>query len=203
VYVPIWLLILLAGAFIWSLSRRGGGSQERPRTVESIEEYVDAKKGHLYELEHFDSPHFVDVCDAFDAMEMNYIRLKQRVAHELGTPLQVAKDWAAYVNALDDLKQARVLLDVDYSDDAWDKACESMNAPSIVKDEIEKKFKGLLGSDWIAPPPDYFARVEAAKKDAATIARGWKALYADSRHLDRLEELREAEKRASTEESRG
>jgi len=63
-------------------------------SVEDIEKNVRFRKEKMiFSLAHFDSPHFIDVQDAFDAMEINYLRLKQRFVHTSKKVLEIAKDW--------------------------------------------------------------------------------------------------------------
>lgn len=126
-------------------------------SVEDCEERSRYWKTRIFDLEHTDSPHFIDMQDAYDAMERNYMRIKQRLIHEPERVLEVAKDWNSYCEALRDIKSARVRLDFSSSDDDPD---EWFKQPYIIKDEIEKKFKGLLGEDFTDIPPDYFKRME-------------------------------------------
>ncbi|MBI2334257.1 hypothetical protein HYU96_00455 [Candidatus Daviesbacteria bacterium] len=199
-YLPVWLLIIGAIVAYWIYSRNSGkGILVQPSNVEGIEGSVQFLKNSIFELVHFDSPHFIDTQNAFDAMEINYFRLKQRFIHNPEKVLEIARDWQRYVEALGDLKFARVMLDVDWSDDAYDKTGERMKEPSIIKKEIEKKLKLLLGKDWQEIPPDYFKREETMKKpDEKTKAKlgldEWKFYYWGEKNLIRLDEIRQKEK---------
>ncbi len=202
-YIPLWLIVIGIIIAIWIYnSRKKAGFTERPDSVESIENSVRfLKEARIFNLEHFDSTHFIDKQNAFDAMEINYLRLKQRFSHIPEKVLEIARDWFKYVEALGDLKFARVMLDVDMSDEAFDNMDERSKEPSIIKDEVEKKFKSLLGEDWQKIPPDYFERMETTKKpDKETeaklgIADEWKYYYAGSANLFRLEEKRQKQKK--------
>jgi len=158
-YIPIWVLIIVIVIIYFVY-----GKKSKKITVEVIETQIPHLKERIFSLERFDSPHFLDVQNAFDAMEVNYLRLKQRNIHLPEKVLEIAEDWKRYVESLGDLKYARVMLDVDLNEGAWDRAEENMKEPSIVKIEIEKKFKSLLGEDWQKIPPDYFKRIENMKK---------------------------------------
>ncbi|MFY9484848.1 MAG: hypothetical protein WAP74_04540 [Patescibacteria group bacterium] len=157
--------------------------------MEDIEQGIYRQKNIIFSLNHFDSPHFIDVQNAFDAMEINYLRLKQRFAHVPDQALEIAKDWYRYAKALGDLKHARVMLAVDMDDYAF----EISKEPSVVKEEVEKKFKSLLGKDWQKIPLDYFERLEKMKKpDKKTAAKygigdGWKYYYQNDGNLFSLE----------------
>lgn len=191
-YIPTWLIIIGAIVifFIWKSKKKF----ERPASVEGIEKSIQFLKERIFELEHIDSPHFIDYQDAFDVMEVNYLRLKQRFSHTPDKVLEIARDWWKYVEALSDLKHARVMLDVDMSDNSWDNAGERMKEPSIVREEVEKKFKSLLGDDFQELSPDYFKRMETmGKSDSAKKGLGddWKFYYRDSGNLFKLQEKRQ------------
>lgn len=161
-YFPVWLIIAVAVVvyFIYKSKHKNGSGYQN---VEALEESVGRLKSMLFSEEHFKSPHFTDLQNTFDVMEANYFRLKQRLFHTPEKVLQVAKDWQNYVDALVKLKMVRVLLDVDSSDKAFDNATERSKEPSIVKDELEKKFRSMLGDDWQQIPPDFFQRIEDAR----------------------------------------
>jgi len=195
----IWLIII--GVIIWFYNSRNktGDSNisDLPSNVENAERGAYFWKQQLFELVHFDSPHFVDYQNAFDAMEINYLRLKQRFSNDSEKVLGIARDWCKYAEALNNLKYARAMLDVDWADGAFDRLEEKMKEPSIIKDEVEKKFKSLLGADWQELPPDYFKRKETMKEPTEEIrknlgiANEWKYYYQDSPNLWKLNEKRE------------
>lgn len=204
-YIPIWLIVVLAVViyFIYRSRKKGDDASILERsttTVEDIEGNIRYLKERLFSFEHFDSPHFIDVRDAFDAMEINYLRLKQRFSHDKEKTLEIVKDWHKYADSLTELKDARVMLDVDWSDDAFDNFRESNKEPSIIKEEVEKKFKSLLGEDWQDIPPDYFKKMETMKEpDKKTMAKykledDWKYYYRGSANLSNLEKRRKEEK---------
>lgn len=205
-YIPIWLIIVIAiiGYFIYRAQKRKGNisiGAEQKETVDDVEENVRFLKERVFDPEPIlESPHFIDVQNAFDAMEVNYLRLKQRFAHDEEKLLELAKDWHRYADALCELKQARVMLDVDWSDEAGDNFTERTKEPVIAKEEIEKKFKSLLGDDWQKIPPDYFERMDSMDeppkeaRDKYGIANDWKWYYRDSANLWKDEERRKKEK---------
>lgn len=174
-----------------------------PTSVEDIEKSIRFEKEEsIFSLEHFDDPHFIDVQNAFDVMEANYFRLKQRFFHTPEKVLEIAKDWYRYVEALSDLKRTRVILDVDVGDGVWDRMEEGMKEPLIIQEVVEKKFKSLLGEDWQDIPPDYFKRMETMKKPDGKVdpefhlnVDEWKYYYRDSVNLYKLEEKRQKEKK--------
>lgn len=199
-YIETWLIIVAAIiAFLIYKSRDRteiAGQSNMPASIEDVENRASFLKERIFRLEHFDSPHFIDYQDAFDAMEVNYLRLKQKLFHTPEKILEIAKDWYRYSNSLHDLKFARVTLDVDQDGDAWDRAAERMKEPEIIKEETEKKFKSLLGKEFQELPPDYFKRERTmkkpGKKGTKTFDTGedWKYYYSGSANLLRLLEAR-------------
>lgn len=196
-YIPTWLIIVVAViAYLIYKSSSKNKVLGYPENIEFIEEKTAYLKGRIFELAHFDSPHFIDCQDAYDMMEINYMRLKQRYSTNPDKILEIAKDWYGYVVALGDLKHARVMLDVDMEDGAFDRLEESLKEPSVIKDEVEKKYKSLLGDDFQAIPPDYFKRMETMgepdkkTKDSYGIGDVWKYYYQNSSNLFKLVEQR-------------
>lgn len=192
-YIPTWLIILVL-IIIFLIYR-----SRKKISVENIEKAVSSLKTNIFAFEHFDTPHFIDVQDAYDAMEVNYFRLKQRFSHNPEKVLEIASDWLRYVTSLYALKRARIMLDVDMSDNAVDNLIEDSKEPSIIKDEVEKKFKTFLEKDWQDIPPDYFQRMKTMKKPSKKILAHygfteWKYYYQNSSNLIRLEEKRSKDK---------
>jgi len=197
-FIPSWLLIIgvIVAYFIYK-SREAQKDPEELSNVEEIEEKVCCLKDSIFERQHFDGPNFIDNQDAFDAMETNYLRLKQRLSHSPEKILETVRDWHRYAYALDRLRSARVMLDADWSDQAYDNMQENVKEPYIIKEEVEKKFKSLLGKDWQKIPPDYHEREKTMKKPSKKVEKElglgnvWKYYYSDSPNLWKLEELRQ------------
>lgn len=208
-YIPTWLIIIGVIAIYWLYQSKKSSSNHVPKSdnVDTIESSVQHTKQRIFELEHIDSPHFIDAQNAFDAMEVNYFRLKQRFSTDKDKTLELARDWYKYAEALRELKFARVMLDVDWSDDAFDNLEARSKEPHIVKDEIEKKYKPLLGKDWQKIPDDYFERMEKMKEpDKKTKERlgfnEWQYYYSGDKNLYNLLRKRQAieeEKKKKTE----
>lgn len=195
-YVPIWLLVIGLIAY-WIFKKHPEiNSSADFNNVKDIENYVSLEKDRLYNLEHFDSPHFIDLLNDYDVMNVNYIRLKERYAHDKEKSLQIAKDWVKYVDALGDLKLARTILDLGEVDDFY----ESSKEPTIIKEEVEKRFKTMLGKEWQKLMPDFFERKEKAneamKKEAERfdVSNGWRVFYQGDNNLEKMESLRKEKK---------
>lgn len=209
-YIPIWLIVIAVILFLYWNNLK---SKQKPQqqvddpdeslidaagdSLEHLESVAAHYKKSLLELEHFDSPRIIDLQDSFIVMEANYFRVKQRYLSDEGKKLELARDWARYVEALNDLKTARVLLDVDMSDQAFDNFEEASKEPFIISDEAEKKFKVLLGKDFQKLLPDYDERQKKAgieNKFLPRLDESWK-LYQDSPSYHRMVELREKERK--------
>ncbi len=209
-YIPMWLIVIAVILFLYwnnSKSKQKTKPQIEDVEIDPIEEAGDSLehleyiannyKTRLQELAHLDSPRIIDLQDKFVVMEANYFRVKQRYLSDAAKKLELARDWARYVEALNDLKVARVILDVDMSEDAVDTMWESSKEPSIIVDEVEKKFKELLGKDFQKLLPDYDERRKKAgteNKFNMSIDEDW-PLYHDSPSYHKMVELRAKEKK--------
>lgn len=194
-YIPIWIIVVAVVAYyFWSKSKQ---EQRQANTVERCEEIANHYKQSLTEFAHFDSPRIIDLQDKYDVMEANYLRLKQRYLSDEEKRLEIARDWTRYVEALDELKHARVMLDVDLSDRAYENFSDRAKEPGIITEEVESKFKSLLGKDFHKLPLDYDERRKKAGKGdelLPSLEEDWK-LYHDSPNYHRMVEYREKEKK--------
>lgn len=160
-------------------------------------------KAQLLEFAHFDSPRLIDLQDKYEVMEANYYRLKQRNLSSEEKSLELARDWVKYVEALNDLKHARVMLDVDMSDLAYENFAESSKEPYIISEEVENKFKSLLGKDFHKLPLDYDDRRKKAGREdevLSSLEKDWE-LYQDSPNYHRMVEYRRKEKEEKKDDS--
>lgn len=216
-YIPNWLLILIIIAavsyFLYlkkssdnknslpnnKLDKKNNSAINKTITIEDIESNVQTVKGFIFEVRYFDSPRFIDLQNDFDTMEINYFVLKQRFIHNPNKLLEIAKDWQRYAWAVSDLQNAWELVHIG-SD--VDEIKESFKEPSIIKEEVEKEFKLLLGKDSHELKPDYNKRLETMKKpDKKTVKRfnfpdsdDWKYYYLQDENLDRLERKKKESK---------
>lgn len=202
-YIPFWLIVIAVIVFFWwnnSKSKQKNAQENEDvdaitaagDSLEHLEHIAQTYKKSLLELAHFDSPRIIDLQDKFVVMETNYFRVKQRFLSDDVKKLELARDWARYVEALNDLKTARILLDVDMSDEAFDHFEENSKEPWIITDEVEKKFKELLGKDFQKLLPDFDERKKKAGKENSFFSKleeDW-LLYQDSPSYHRMKELR-------------
>jgi hypothetical protein len=114
--------------------------------IEDIEVMVDYEKKRLFE----DEP--ITDCTIlhkdFNVMEKNYLRLKQRLSSKKDKRLEIAQDRYKYAQTLNEIKFQDVMLTCSNSDNAYEEYDELTKETYIIKDEIEKKLKLLLGKDW-------------------------------------------------------
>jgi len=92
-YIPIWLIVIIAIIvyFVYRVKKQSGSLESLEEktilnsetTVEEVEERVQFQKERIFELEHFDSPQFIDVQDAFDAMDNDLSSMSSQVQSEL------------------------------------------------------------------------------------------------------------------------
>ncbi|MFA7717548.1 MAG: hypothetical protein WC875_02440 [Candidatus Absconditabacterales bacterium] len=109
-------------------------------SIEDIEKKVDYAKKNGSFMNNIYGKH------VFDTMESNYFRLKERFSDDKKKLREIAKNWHKYVLTLWDISFARVLEDENFT--------ETTKESQIIKDEIEKKFKALLGNEWQDPDLD-------------------------------------------------
>lgn len=194
-YIPVWLIVIAVVIYyFWSKSKQ---SQQEANSVERFEQIADHYKNSLLEFAHFDSPRIIDLQDKYGVMEANYMKLKQRNLSNEEKKLELARDWARYVEALYELKSARIMLDVDMSDNAFDNFEENSKEPYIISEEVEGKFKALLGKDFYKLPLDFDERKKkAGRKDQffSKLEEDWE-LYQDSPNYHRMIEYRAKQKK--------
>ena len=106
-------------------------------SIEDIEKKVNYAKKHASFMNNIYWEY------AFETMESNYFRLKERLSNNKKKSREIAKDWHKYVLTLWDISFELLLENENFEKDTKE--------PQIIKDEIEKKFKELLGKDWKDP----------------------------------------------------
>jgi len=215
-YIPIWLIIIAIILFlVWNNSKSKQKNEpdleddveaditdvedkiiERASdSLEKLEGLARYYKTNLLELALSDSPTIIDFQDKFVVMEANYFRVKQRYLSDDSKKLELARDWAVYVEALNDLYCAWEMFDMSMGENPWDDWEESSKEPSVIVDEVEKKFKGLLGKDFQKLLPNFGDRRKKAglENTLPNREKDW-MLYQDSPSYHKMVELRAKEK---------
>jgi len=202
-YIPTWLIILGIIVIYWIIKNSKFETVNKPENMEDIEAKTDYFKDDIFRLEHFTSPHFIDLQNDYTVMEVNYLRLKERYSNTPDKLLEITKDWLKYVLALGEIKSARLILDVDFSENAYENFNENTKQPTITKEEVEKKYKTLLNNDWQKLLPNYFERIKKTKPEIrkkheslGSPPNYWKTLYIGDNNLAKMEKLEKEKNQA-------
>ncbi len=154
-YIPTWLIIISAiGVYFFYHSKKRQSDpnsddglltmQEMWQRAEFWKQKV-VEKSPLSSLEEIGS--FDDKREMIEAMENDVLRLRERFKHDSVKQKQIAQDWMDYAEALQDVKSAREMLDVDWEDGAWDRFGESVKGPNAIIREVERRVEDELGDD--------------------------------------------------------
>ena len=152
-YIPTWLIIIAAILifFIWKSKKKGVDSDGEPTTVEEMWQSAEFSMGRVMEksplsgLEEIGS--FKDEREMVKAMETDAIRLRERYKHNPEKQKQIARDWMNYARAVQEIKFAREMLDVDWEDGAYDRFDESTKESYAVIHEVAKRIEDELGKE--------------------------------------------------------
>lgn len=150
-YIPIWLIIVgVVVYFIW-FRKKNSVSDDEPSTVEEMWNSAEysmkrvIEKSPLSGLEEIGS--FDDEREMVKAMENDAIRLRERYKHDPVKQKQIARDWMDYAKAVQEVKSAREMLDVDWEDGAYDRHDESTKEAYAVIREVGKRVEDELGKE--------------------------------------------------------
>jgi hypothetical protein len=150
-YIPIWLII--AGVIIYFLwfRKKNVVSDGEPTTVEEMWRSAEWSMGRVMEksplsgLEEIGS--FKDEREMVKAMETDAIRLRERYKHDPEKQKRIARDWMDYAKAVQEVKSAREMLDVDWEDGAYDRFDVSTKESYAIIHEVAKRVEDELGKD--------------------------------------------------------
>lgn len=84
-------------------------------------------------------------------MEENYLRLEERYKHDNVRLGQIIKDWVGYNEVITGLIHEREMLDVATTDEESDRSDQETKKLQIRRQEIESRFKALLGKQYKDP----------------------------------------------------
>ena len=144
----------IAGGIAYAIF--GREKKENPETPQEIETGLAYKEENLWK--EIKNPVLLkgrsqDETSLLECGKLNYIRLKERFKHDDIKRGQVNKDWFDYLEALKDLIYEREMLDISTAEDESNAHFDSIEELHIKIQEIEKRFKELLGSEYIEPEP--------------------------------------------------
>lgn len=150
-YIPIWLIVIgVVVYFLW-FRKKSSVSDDEPSTVEEMWRQAEysmkgvIEKSPLTGLEEIDS--FKDERDMVEAMEKDAIRLRERFKHDPVKQKEIARDWMDFAKAVQEVKSARELLDVDWEDGASDRFDEDVKESYAVIHEVTKRVENELGKE--------------------------------------------------------
>jgi hypothetical protein len=152
-YIPTWLIIVVVviGYFYYKSKNENSITNEEPSTTEEMWKQADYSKVKVMEKSPLSSLEdigfFKEERDMINAMENDVIRLRERYKHEPIKQKQIAQDWMDYANAIQEIKSAREMLDVDFEDGAYDRFDESVKESHAVVQEVTKRIEDELGKD--------------------------------------------------------
>jgi len=152
-YIPTWIVIILicVGIYFYFKKRKVNNASDEPTTVEEMWQSAEFWKTRVMEksplsgLEEIKS--FEDEREMVKAMETDAIRLRERYKHDPEKQKRIARDWMDYANAVNEIKTARELLDVDWEDGAYDRFDEKTKESYAVIHEVAKRVEDELGKE--------------------------------------------------------
>lgn len=149
-YISIW--VILFAVIIWFLffHKQKLSSQEVKDLVsDKVLAISDATKLRL------STSHLKDYLYTekffFETMGENYLRLEERYKHDNVKLGQIIKDWISYNEIISGLIFEREKLDVATTDEESDSTDQATKKLQIRRQEIESRFKALLGSQYKDP----------------------------------------------------
>ncbi len=150
-YIPVWIIVIgVIIYFFWARKRNSTFSDE-PSTVEEMWRQAEysmtrvMEKSPISGLEEING--FKDDREMVKAMETDAIRLRERYKHNSDKQKQIARDWMDYAKAVQEIKSAREMLDVDWEDGAYDRFDESTKESYAVIHEVVKRVEDELGKE--------------------------------------------------------
>lgn len=84
-------------------------------------------------------------------MEINFQRLLELFKNEEHKRIQIMEEWRDYLNIISEIIHEHEILYTDLDEEAQDKFDARTNSYNIKRREIERRFKELLGKDYIEP----------------------------------------------------
>jgi hypothetical protein len=152
-YIPTWIVIIaVIGLYIYLQSRkRNSISGDEPSTVEEMWRQAEysmkrvMEKSPLTGLEEIGS--FKDERDMVGAMEKDAIRLRERYKHDPIKQKEIARDWMDFAKAVQEIKSAGELLDVDWEDGAYDRFDGNVKESYAVVHEVTRRVENELGKE--------------------------------------------------------
>lgn len=145
-YIPVWLLILLAilGYFYY----KHNNPKSKTKRLENVSKFIYSRIAA--------SSKTPEIEGALQRTEKMYITLRNHFNSDWGMQLELVRDWCDYCDAIRKFQSAREIYSAIIENGATETYMESTKLTLIKKEEIETKFKTLLknfrqepDTDWI------------------------------------------------------
>lgn len=150
-YIPTWIIVIALIVYFFWVKKKGAVSDNEELTVEEMWRRAEFSKQRVIEksplsgLEDIGS--FNDEREMVKAMENDAIRLRERYKHDPIKQKQIAHDWMDYADAVQEVKSAREMLDVDWEDGAYNRFDEKVKEPYAVIKEVGKRIEDELDKE--------------------------------------------------------
>lgn len=149
----LYIILIIIAIVVYLIYKKINPSViSKERATENIQAQIIRQEEML--SKHIDMSHLKDYIQQqaimFDCGKRNFIRLSERFKHDDIKLTQVVKDWTDYMEILQGIIYEQELLDVSTAEGA-DEHFDNMHELAIKIQEIEKRFKGLLGKEYEDP----------------------------------------------------
>jgi len=147
------ILIVIAVIVFLIYKKQKSAPLSKEQSMENIKAQIAYKEERL--LDHIKTNHLKDYMTTesalFECGRTNFIRLSERFKHDDAKLTQVIKDWTDYMEILDDAVYESELLDVSTEEGEGEEHWKRRDELYIQIQEIEKRFKDLLGKEYTDP----------------------------------------------------
>jgi methyl-accepting chemotaxis protein len=158
----LYIILIIIAIFVYLIYK---GQNPKITSKEDMQIEIERKEVKL--LEFIQTNHLKDYMDTekalFECGRINFIRLRERFKHDEIKLEQVFKDWIDYMDTLNDAIYKSLQIDVTF-DDEFDTLWKDRNELYIKIQEINKRFKDLLGNEYANPEKDMTSREEKLKQ---------------------------------------
>ncbi|GEM_PF-3466604 len=148
----LYVILIIIAFFVYKIYKQKPKVVSKEEAMENIQAEIERREAAL--LNHLKTTHLKDYMDTqtvlFDCGKKNFLRLNERLKHDDVKRGEAIKDWIDYMEALNESIYESELLDVSTSEESeihW----KARDEAHVKLQEINKRFKDLLGADFIDP----------------------------------------------------
>lgn len=150
----LYIILIVIAIFVYLIYKKQKPViQSKEQIIENTKAQIAYKEEHL--LDHIKTNHLKDYMTTesalFECGKTNFIRLSERFKHDDVKLAQVTKDWIDYMDILNDAVYESELLDVSTEEGEGEEHWKRRDELYIQIQEIEKRFKDLLGKEYADP----------------------------------------------------